>query len=52
MNTTLKTERSGEEMERFGENNAEIGKEWRRNEEAFTEIEVDTQNREAWRRNG
>ena len=55
MNTTLETERSGEEMERHSsedENNVEIEKERRRNEEAFTEVKVDTKNRETWRKNG
>ena len=54
MNKALKM-KSGEEMERRSqedENDAEIGKEWRRNGEAFIGVEVDTKNREAWRRNG
>ena len=36
MDTTLPTERSGEEMERSGENKGEIEKEW----ETFTGVEV------------
>ena len=39
-------------MERSSENDAEIVKEWRINGKALAEVEVDTKNREAWRRNG